>query len=81
MTYTDLSTGQVQDQQSKAFLTQFSQQSMLSQDLLDNSVESFSNFLVSAALSAAGPANKPNGPRQSDARNWKCRKSSKYGQT
>ena len=52
---------------------------MCSQDLLDNAVDSFSNFLVSTAVSAAGPAlgaHKPHVPRRSGVRNLKfCKKS------
>ena len=58
---------------------QFGQQSMASQDLLDNAVDLFSNFLVTAAVNAAGPgmgAHKHHVPRRSDARNWKFRKKS-----
>ena len=69
--------GFLQDQTSKAFLAQFSKQCMSSQASLDNAVDSFSNFLVEAAVKAAGPTQvpyKPPVPRKSDARNWKFRK-------
>ena len=69
--------GLLQDQASQAFLAQFSKQCISSQVSLDNAVNSFSSFLVGAAVKAAGPAqgaHKPPVPRRSEARNWKFRK-------
>ena len=66
-----------QNQSSKAFLTQFSKESLLSQESLDKAVESFSSFLVGAARTAGGPlagSSRPRPPRRSTAPNWKFRK-------
>ena len=67
----------IQNQSSKAFLTQFAKEPLSSQESLDKAVESFSSFLVGAARTAGGPvagSSRPRPPRRSTAPNWKSRK-------
>ena len=69
----------LQDKTSKAFLSQFTAQSLSSQQSLDSAVDSLSSFLVDAAVRAsAGPVGtaRPNVPQRSADRNWKFRKKS-----
>ena len=67
----------IQNCASKDYLSEYEQQSVSDQVTVDGAVRSLSEFLVSAAVQAAGPAlarAKSHVPRKSNKRNWKFRK-------
>ena len=73
----ELFENEIQNAQSKAFLSVFNNQCVDSQFSLDTAVASLSNFLVSAAQTIAGPvldSNKCGVSKKSQSPNWKFRK-------